>query len=55
MRHHVQQNDGSEEIQRKLARATEAMGQFGKIWRSKNISIGTKMNTVKLTLMNVAV
>ena len=38
----VEENEGSKEIQRKIARATEAMGPFGKIWRCKRLSTGTK-------------
>jgi len=30
------------------------MEQLGKIWRNKNISIGIKMNIIKLTMMSVA-
>ena len=48
-------NDGSKEIQGGIARATEAMEQFGKIWRSKKISIGTKVSIIKSTVMRVAV
>jgi len=34
----TEDNDGSREVQRRIARATGAMEQFEKIWRSKNIS-----------------
>jgi len=34
----TEENDGSKEIQRRIARATEAIEQFGKIWRSAKVS-----------------
>ena len=37
----TEENDGSKEIQKRIARSTGAMEQFGKIWRSK--STGNKM------------
>src|SRR6218665_1185042 len=40
----TEDNDESREVQRRIARATGAMEQFGKIWRSKNIHMGTKIN-----------
>ena len=46
-------NAWSREVQRRIARATGAMKQFGKIWRSKNISTGTKINILKATVMSV--
>ena len=50
----TEENDGSKEIQRRIARATRAMEQFRKIWRSKSISTGTKMNIIKAMVMSVA-
>src|SRR6218665_3028602 len=49
----TEDNDGSREVQRRIARATGAIEQFGKIWRSKNISMGTKINILKATVMSV--
>jgi len=49
----TEDNDGSREVQRRIARATGAMEQFGKIWRSKNISTGTKINILKAMVMSM--
>ena len=38
----TEDNDGSRGVQRRIAKATGAMEQFGKIWRSKNISTEPK-------------
>jgi len=50
----MEENDGSKEIHRRIARATGAMEQIGKIWRSKISSTGTKMNIIKAMVMSVA-
>jgi len=46
-------NDGSRKVQRRIARAAGAMKQFGKIWKSKNISTVTKISILKATVMSV--
>ena len=48
-------NDGSRVVQRRVARAIEALEQFGKIWRSKNISTGIIINILKATVMSVTI
>jgi len=48
----TEDNDGNREVLRRIARETGAMEQFRKIWRSKNVWTGTKINILKATMMS---
>lgn len=46
-------NDCSKEIRRRIAKAAGAMVGFGNIWRSREISIRTKMGIIKTCVFSI--
>jgi hypothetical protein len=46
-------NDCSKEIHRRIARATGVMAEFKNIWRSKNISVRTKLDIIRTCVLSV--